>query len=30
MFYEYGGIAYSRLTDRQAEDMRSILKIIDK
>ena len=30
MFYEYGGIAYSRLTDKQAEDMRRILKITDK
>lgn len=30
MFYEYGGVAYSRLTDEQAEDMRRILKITDK
>ena len=30
MFYEYGGVAYSRLTDEQAENMRSILKITDK
>lgn len=30
MFYEYGGVAYSRLTDKQAEDMRRILKITDK
>ena len=30
MFYEYGGVTYSRLTDEQAENMRSILKIIDK
>ena len=30
MFYEYGGVAYSRLTDRQAEDMRRILNITDK